>query len=31
MKLFSNPYNYVEGGEKNDYLKDISEEYKKYL
>lgn len=29
MKLFANPYNYVEGGEKNDYLKDISEEYKK--
>lgn len=29
MKLFANPYNYVEGGEKSDYLKDISEEYKK--
>ena len=29
MKLFANPYNYVEGGEKNDYFKDISEEYKK--
>lgn len=29
MKLFANPYNYVEGGEKNDYLKDIPEEYKK--
>ena len=29
MKLFANPYNYVEGGEKNDYLKDISEDYKK--
>jgi carboxyl-terminal processing protease len=29
MKLFANPYNYVEGGEKNDYLKDISDEYKK--
>ena len=29
MKLFANPYNYVEGGEKNDYLKDIPEDYKK--
>ena len=29
MKLFANPYNYIEGGDKNDYLKDLPEEYKK--
>jgi len=29
MKLFANPYNYIEGGDKNDYLKDLPEDFKK--
>lgn len=29
MKLFANPYNYIEGGEKNDYLKDLPQDFKK--
>ncbi len=29
MKLFANPYNYIDGGEKNDYLKDLPEAFKK--
>jgi carboxyl-terminal processing protease len=29
MKLYANPYNYIEGGENNDYLKDLPEDFKK--
>lgn len=29
MKLFANPYNYIEGGENNDYLKNLPEDFKK--
>lgn len=29
MKLFANPYNYIEGGERNDYLKDLPQDFKK--